>query len=159
MERERIEEWGREVLALAARNVADGHGGPFAALVFRGEEVISRAVNRVFTINDPTAHAEVMAIREACRILGDFSLAGCSIISSCEPCPMCLSAIYWARLDKVYYVAGKEDAARAGFDDALIYRELALQPENRQLPSSRLDLPDAFKPFDDWLNKPDKVDY
>jgi guanine deaminase len=115
--------------------MAQGHGGPFGAVVVRGDQVLAEAFNQVTGSHDPTAHAEVGAIRAACRTLGTFSLAGCEIYSSCEPCPMCLSAIYWARLDRLYFAATRSDAAEIGFDDAFLYTELTLDATQRQLPS------------------------
>src|SRR5277367_4173438 len=115
----------RRAIALATENVLPGRGGPFAALVVRDGVVIAEAANSVTTTNDPTAHGEINAIRKACATLGTFTLAGCEIYSSCEPCPMCLAAIYWARLDAIYYGSGQQDAARAGFDDAFLYKEIA----------------------------------
>jgi guanine deaminase len=122
-------------IELAGIGMAQGHGGPFGALVVRGDEVLAEGCNQVTGSHDPTAHAEVCAIRTACKALGSFSLNGCEIYSSCEPCPMCLSAIYWARLDRLYYAATRTDAAEIGFDDAFLYTEIGLEPVNRRLPS------------------------
>ncbi len=123
-----------EAIALARDNLRSGRGGPFAALVVRGGEVIARAANLVTARADPTAHAEVLAIREACRRLGSHSLAGCDLYATGEPCPMCLGAIYWARLDRVFYSASRHDAADAGFDDRHIYEEIAVPPAERRIP-------------------------
>ena len=125
----------QRAIELAAIGMAQGHGGPFGALVVRGEEVLAEGFNQVTGSHDPTAHAEVGAIRAACKALGTFSLSGCEIYSSCEPCPMCLSAIYWARLDRLYFAATRIDAAEIGFDDAFLYTEIALEPAERRLPS------------------------
>lgn len=123
-----------QAVELAKKNVASGKGGPFAALVVKGGEVIAVATNSVIGDNDPTAHAEVNAIRMACRELGTFQLKGCVIYTSCEPCPMCFGAIYWARPDAVYYASTKEDAASVDFDDSFIYRELELSENVRSIP-------------------------
>lgn len=148
----------RRAIALSVENVAAG-GGPFGAVVARGGEIVAEGVNRVTTLHDPTAHAEVQAIRAAAVSLGTFDLSGCTIYSSCEPCPMCLSAIYWARLDRLVYAGTKEDAARAGFDDAFIYRELALPPSGRRLRSSEQLNDEAVAAFEAWRKKTDKVEY
>src|SRR5574344_2649756 len=125
-------------IQMATDNVANGNGGPFGAVVAKEGKIIARATNTVTTSNDPTAHAEVNAIREACRVLGTFDLSGCEIYSSCEPCPMCLSAIYWARIDKIYYSANCIDAAQAGFDDSFIYKEMTLNIDKRKIVEERL---------------------
>lgn len=128
-------EYLERAIELAGIGMAQGHGGPFGAVVVRGDQIVAEAFNQVTESHDPTAHAEVSAIRLACRALSTFSLAGCEIYSSCEPCPMCLSAIYWARLDRLYFAATREDAAEIGFDDAFLYAELALDSSKRRLPS------------------------
>jgi tRNA(Arg) A34 adenosine deaminase TadA len=128
-------EYLERAIELAGIGMAQGRGGPFGAVVVRGDQILAEAFNQVTGSHDPTAHAEVGAIRTACRALGTFSLAGCEIYSSCEPCPMCLSAIYWARLDRLYFAATRSDAAEIGFDDAFLYTELTLDPSERQLPS------------------------
>ena len=122
-------------IELANLGMSQGLGGPFGALVVRGDQILAEGFNQVTGSHDPTAHAEVGAIRAACVILGTHNLAGCEIYSSCEPCPMCLSAIYWARLDRLYYAATRADAAEIGFDDAFLYTELTLEPAQRRLPS------------------------
>lgn len=152
------EELLRHAIRLAVRNVAQG-GGPFGAVVACGGEIVAEGVNRVTATHDPTAHAEVRAIREAARKLGTFDLSGCTIYSSCEPCPMCLGAVYWARLDRLYYAATKDDAARAGFDDAFIYKELALAPGERSLPTETFPLPEAQDAFEAWMASDDKTVY
>ncbi|GAB4294535.1 MAG: nucleoside deaminase [Thiohalomonadaceae bacterium] len=148
----------REALALAAQSVRDG-GGPFGAVVVRDGVIIGRGSNRVTPDNDPTAHAEVVAIRAACRTLNSFSLEGCELYVNCEPCPMCLAAAYWARLERIYYAATRDDAAAGGFDDALIYREVCLLPEQRRLPLLRLLPEEAGDAFAAWAAKADRVDY
>ena len=148
----------RLAIGLSVKNVAEG-GGPFGAVVARNGEVVATGVNRVTSDHDPTAHAEVNAIRAAANKLGTFDLSGCEIYTSCEPCPMCLGAIYWARLDRMFYGNDKHDAAEIGFDDAFIYRELDLKPENRSLKSQRLLPEEAIKAFEDWKDKSDKIEY
>ena len=150
------EELMRKAIELSVRNVAEG-GGPFGAVIARNGEIIATGTNRVTPDHDPTAHAEVSAIRAACRKLGTFDLSGCEIYTSCEPCPMCLGAIYWAHLDRMYYGNDKHDAARIGFDDAFIYKELELNPEDRRLQAERLLPEEALKAFTDWENKTDKT--
>lgn len=148
----------QKAIELSVENVRNG-GGPFGAVIVKDGEIIATGVNRVTAQHDPTAHAEVSAIREACRHLGTFDLSGCEIYTSCEPCPMCLGAIYWARLDKMYYGNNKTDAARIGFDDSFIYDELALKPSERSLPSEVLLPEEAIKAFEAWTEKPDKQVY
>lgn len=147
-----------EAIGLAVANVREG-GGPFAALVVRGGEVIARGANRVVASRDPTAHAEIVAIREACRVLGTHQLEGCEVYASCEPCPMCLGAIYWARPDRLCYAATKADAAAAGFDDAFIYEEAARPAGERRLPTRRLEIAEARLPFEEWARSTAKVPY
>jgi guanine deaminase len=146
-------------LRLAEDNARGGRGGPFGAVVVKDGRIIAEGVNLVTGGNDPTAHAEVMAIREACRKLGTYDLAGCEIHASCEPCPMCLGAIYWARLDRLVFAATREDAARAGFDDALIYREIPLAPAERSLPTLHRAHPDGGRPFAAWAALPERREY
>ena len=131
------ERFMQEAIRVGLEGMRAGRGGPFGAVVVKGDEIVGRGSNQVTSTNDPTAHAEVVAIREACRTLGTFKLDGCDIYSSCEPCPMCLSAIYWARLDSLYFAASRGDAAEIGFDDAFLYTELTLDPSQRQLPSTQ----------------------
>jgi guanine deaminase len=152
-------EFLRRAIELARQNVLAGTGGPFAALIVRDGEVIAEAANSVTTTNDPTAHGEVNAIRKACAALGTFSLAGCEIYSSCEPCPMCLAAIYWARLDALYYGSSQLDAAKAGFDDAFLYEELRKTAVQRSIPCSQLLQQEAWEAFATWIALPTKVDY
>ena len=144
----------RKAIGLSVRNVAMG-GGPFGAVIARDGEIIATGVNRVTADHDPTAHAEVNAIRAAAEKLGTYDLSGCEIYTSCEPCPMCLGAIYWAHLDRMYYGNDKHDAAMAGFDDAFIYEELELKPEERRLSSRRLLPEEAIEAFDRWREKTD----
>lgn len=148
----------RRAIELAAANVAQG-GGPFAALVVKDGRVIAEGVNRVTLANDPTAHAEVEAIRAACAVLGTFQLTGCDLYASCEPCPMCLGAIYWARPERVFYAATAADAAQAGFDDAFIYRQLPVPPAERAIPMLNLLRDEAAAPFAAWSAKTDRADY
>lgn len=148
----------REAIRLSEDNVRND-GGPFGAVIARDGEIVGTGTNRVTRDCDPTAHAEVNAIRAAASRLGTFDLSGCEIYSSCEPCPMCLGAIYWAHLDRLYYGNDKHDAAGIGFDDAFIYRELDLKPEDRSLKSERLLSDEAAAAFREWAAKPDKVEY
>jgi guanine deaminase len=144
---------------MAVENVRIGRGGPFAALVVKKGDILSSGVNQVTSTKDPTAHAEVVAIREACRKLNDFQLAGCDLYTSCEPCPMCLGAIYWARLDRIFFAGTREAAAAAGFDDSLIYGQFELQPELRRIPMIPVACNGAQRPFAEWLCKPDRIAY
>jgi guanine deaminase len=144
---------------VALQGVESGAGGPFGAVIVRGDDVLSRAHNQVISTNDPTAHAEVGAIRAACAELHSFQLDGCDLYASCEPCPMCLGAIYWARPRAVFFSATRQDAAAAGFDDAFIYDELMLAPSARSLPMRRVVHPAAAGPFAAWAAKPDRVEY
>lgn len=145
-------------IELAMESVNTG-GGPFGAVIVRNGKVIATGVNRVTVCNDPTAHAEVNAIRDACIALGTFNLEGCVLYASCEPCPMCLGAIYWAHIDKVYYAAGKNDAADAGFDDSFIYKELELPQEKRSKAMELLTVDMALAPFKLWVAKNNKTQY
>ena len=148
----------RKAIALAVENVENG-GGPFGAVIVKNGEVVATGVNRVTPNNDPTAHAEVCAIRAACTKLDTFDLSGCVIYSSCEPCPMCLAAIYWAHIDKIYYGANQFDAANIDFDDSFIYDQLSLAPELRSIPSHRMLGDEAIATFDKWREKEDKIEY
>lgn len=144
---------------LAMRNVETGAGGPFGAVVVKNGELLAAAANSVTSTNDPTAHAEVVAIRKACQALGSFRLDGCEIYTSCEPCPMCLGAMYWARPAAVYYANTRVQAAEAGFDDAFIYDEVPFPPEQRSLKMSRLSSPKAQEHFDAWIVSRIQVKY
>jgi len=148
----------QKAIKLSVENMKRG-GGPFGAVVTKNGKVISTGVNLVTKNNDPTAHAEVNAIRKAARKLGTFDLSGCEIYTSCEPCPMCLSAIYWAHLEKIYYGNSKTDAKNIGFDDSFIYDELKLKPADRKIAMIRLLPEEAIRAFEDWTNKEDKVKY
>ena len=148
----------QRAIQLAADNVLHG-GGPFGAVIAREGEIVAEGVNRVTASCDPTAHAEVQAIRAAGSALGTYDLTGCSIYASCEPCPMCLGAIYWARLSHLYFAAGQRDTAAAGFDDAAIYREFALAPSLRRLPSQVLLPAEGLRPFRLWAAQADKTPY
>ena len=149
----------RRAIALATENVASGRGGPFAALIVRQNEVIAEGVNMVTATNDPTAHGEITAMRAACQALGTFSLAGCELYTSCEPCPMCLAASHWARLDAVFYGSSAEDAAKAGFDDAYLYEEFRKDPADRSLPAIQALRDEAWASFAAWIASPNKIKY
>ncbi|MGA2115581.1 MAG: nucleoside deaminase [Bryobacteraceae bacterium] len=148
----------KQAIELAIASVGRG-GGPFGALVAKNGAVVATGVNQVISANDPTAHAEVVVIREACRVLGSFQLSGCDLYSSCEPCPMCLGAIYWARPARVFFAATHEQASQAGFDDTFIYRQIELPAASRTIPMFRVQEPDAGAPFAAWLRKTDRADY
>ncbi len=149
----------REAIRVARVRMLEGRAGPFGAAIVRDGVIVARGWNAVTASLDPTAHAEIVAIRRACRKLGAFSLAGCVLYSSCEPCPMCLAATYWARIDRLVHAASRDDAARAGFDDEFIYEQVPLPPAERSLPTSQLLRPEAVAVFDAWLAKPDRVPY
>jgi Cytosine/adenosine deaminases len=149
----------KEAITLSLNNIKENHGGPFAALIVRGETIISRGTNLVTSVNDPTAHAEIVAIRNACSSLGTFILDGCEIYTSCEPCPMCLGAIYWARLERIYYANSRADAAKIGFDDKLIYQEIPLPISQRKIPAIRLMEVEALVAFQEWERKESKTRY
>ena len=152
-------EFMQRAISLAIENVRSGRGGPFGAVVVKGGTIIAEGANSVTSTNDPTAHAEMTAIRAACRVLGDFQLAGCDIYTSCEPCPMCLGAIYWARPAHVYFACTAGDAAAAGFDDSFIYQQLWLPPDQRKIPMSPLMREEALAAFHAWREKTDKIPY
>ncbi|MDQ3049997.1 MAG: nucleoside deaminase [Bacteroidota bacterium] len=149
----------KTAIDLSFMGSAHGHGGPFGALVVKDGKIIGKGFNRVLSSNDPTAHAEIVAIREACNNLGSFQLTGCEIYSSCEPCPMCLGAIYWARPDVVFFASTRQDAAGAGFDDAFIYDEIVLPYGERSIPMNYVPLPEALEAFEKWKVNPDKTLY
>ena len=148
-----------KAIALATDNVTSGRGGPFGAVIVRDGEIVATGANLVTATNDPTAHAEVVAIRNACAALGDFSLAGCEIYTSCEPCPMCLAAIYWARCEAIYYGNSAADAANAGFDDAFLYEEMKRPLEERKIPAVTLLPEEAISSFDAWRERAGRIDY
>ncbi len=154
----RNEDFMRQAIELAVENIKNG-GGPFGAVIVKDGAVVATGANRVTANNDPTAHAEVCAIRAACTKLGTFDLSGCVIYTSCEPCPMCLGAIYWAHIDKIYYGANQLDAANVDFDDSFIYRELELTPDKRNKPVENILHDEAQAPFRAWQEKEDKIRY
>jgi tRNA(Arg) A34 adenosine deaminase TadA len=149
----------RRAIELSIENVRSGRGGPFAAVVVRDGKIIAEGTNRVTSTNDPTAHAEVVAIREACKALGTFQLIACDFYTSCEPCPMCLGAIYWARPARIFYAGTAHDAASAGFDDSFIYKELLLPHNQRTIPMTQMLREEALASFRAWMEKPDKTPY
>ena len=153
------QEFMQQAIALAVENVTSGRGGPFGAVIVKDGKVIATGVNQVTAMNDSTAHAEMTAIRNACKALGAFQLEGCDIYSSCEPCPMCLAAIYWARCRTIYYGCTAADAAKAGFDDAYLYEELKKPLGERALPVVNLCRDEAEKAFAAWKKSPMKVEY
>ena len=152
-------EFMREAIRLAREEMRRNAGGPFGAVIVRRGKIIACGWNRVTSANDPTAHAEVTAIREACRKLKTFRLDDCELYTSCEPCPMCLSAIYWAHIGKIFYAGTRRDAAAAGFDDDFLYREVARPVSRRKIPTKQLSRVEALKVFAEWKRKPDKIHY
>ena len=148
-----------EAIAAALKGLQDNEGGPFGCVIVKDGKIVGRGNNKVTSTNDPTAHGEVMAIRDACRNLGTFQLDGCELYTTCEPCPMCFGAIYWARLDKVYYGSTQVDAADVGFDDQFIYDEIPLPYEERRIPFIQEFREIALEPFQEWAKKQDKIDY
>jgi tRNA(Arg) A34 adenosine deaminase TadA len=146
-------------IRLARQNVKSGKGGPFGAVIVKDGQVIASAMNEVIADDDPTAHAEVVAIRRACKDLGTYQLQGCDIYSSCEPCPMCLGAIYWARPEKVYFAANRKDAAGSGFDDDFIYEEISIEPEMRKIPFVNVMRDKAIEAFKEWDESGLKINY
>lgn len=149
----------QRAMALAIDNVNSGRGGPFGVVIVKDGRVIATGTNRVTSTNDPTAHAEIVAIREACLALGDFQLTGCDIYTSCEPCPMCFGAIYWARPARVFFAATAQDASAAGFDDSFIYEELRHPLSQRKIPTEQMMREEALAAFDAWRKKPDRTNY
>ncbi len=149
----------RRAIALSVEKMQSGSGGPFGAVIARGGEVVAEGWNQVTSSCDPTAHAEVVAIRRACQALGSFELRDCEIFTSCEPCPMCLGAIYWARIGRIWFANDRSDAAAIGFDDDFLYREIPRPLAERSLPTQRLLAAEARAAFDAWAGKPDKVAY
>ncbi|MGI6418688.1 MAG: nucleoside deaminase [Thermoguttaceae bacterium] len=152
-------EFLREAIRLSIEKMQAGEGGPFGALVVRGGRVVGRGWNQVTSTNDPTAHAEIVAIRAACSALGTFQLSGCTLYTSCEPCPMCLAATYWARIERIVFAAGRQDAADAGFDDSLLYDEVTRSPADRSLPAEQCLREEAMAAFRAWRLKGDRVEY
>ena len=145
-------------IELSIESVKSG-GGPFGSVIIKNNEIISEGMNRVTKNNDPTAHGEIVAIRNACKNLNDFSLKGCELYTSCEPCPMCLSAIYWSRIDKIYYANTRDDAKKIDFDDSLIYSELVKKIKERKIPTTQLMRDEALQGFKLWKNTENKVKY
>ncbi len=156
---EEKENFMREAIKISIDSMRAGNGGPFGAVIVKDGKIIARGFNKVTSSNDPTAHAEVVAIREACNVLGSFQLTGCEIYTSCEPCPMCLGAIYWARPDKMYFANTKTDAAAIGFDDQFIYEEIALPISGRHLCTEQLLNQEALEAFKEWEKKTNKIEY
>jgi guanine deaminase len=146
-------------IQLSIEGVQSGRGGPFGAVIVSADKIIAEAANQVTSTNDPTAHAEVLAIRKACQVLGCFELKNCELYTSCEPCPMCLGAIYWARLSRIYFANTAEDAAKIGFDDSFIYEELKQPYARRRIPAVQIMREEALAGFRAWANKPDKTSY
>jgi len=146
-------------IALSREHMERGEGGPFGAVIARGDEVLAEGWNQVTSTNDPTAHAEVVAIRRACRAAQNFSLEGATLYASCEPCPMCLASAYWARVSRIVYANTRQDAAAIGFDDAAIYDEIPKPPADRAIPTLQVVSPAAQAVFADWVKKPDRVAY
>ncbi|WP_083867464.1 nucleoside deaminase [Fulvivirga imtechensis] len=159
MDKKQQENIMREAIRLSIHNVESGNGGPFGAVVVKDGKIIAHGTNQVTATNDPTAHAEVVAIRKACEILGSFQLDGCEIYTSCEPCPMCLGAIYWARPDKIYYANTKEDAAAINFDDQFIYDEIERPISERKLFTQQMLRDEAIEAFKKWSESSDKIEY
>jgi guanine deaminase len=153
------EEFLRQAIELAVDNVKTGQGGPYGAIIVKNNQLLSASGNKVTSSLDPTAHAEILAIRMACLKLNDFQLKGCVLYTSCEPCPMCLGAIYWARLEKVYFACSRIEAAAANFDDSFIYDEISVPPPERSIAMLQLDLPIAKQPFHAWNEYCNKVPY
>jgi tRNA(Arg) A34 adenosine deaminase TadA len=149
----------QEAIRLSFETMRNNTGGPFGAIIVRDGQIIAKGFNQVVSTNDPTAHAEVVAIREACKTLNDFQLSGCDIYTSCEPCPMCMAAIYWARPDRVFYANTKTDAAYIGFDDQFIYDEINVPYDNRKIPFIQMMPEKAIEAFKEWMMKGDKVKY
>lgn len=149
----------KRAIQIAQKGMDENQGGPFGCVIVKNGAIIAEGNNRVTSLNDPTAHAEVVAIRKACEALGTFQLEGCDIYTSCEPCPMCLGAIYWSRPDRIFYAATRYDAADAGFDDSYIYEELKVPDRERKIPTENIGRDQAVKLFEAWKRKEDKTDY
>lgn len=155
----REEKFMKEAIALSHEGMVTNEGGPFGCVVVKNNEIVGRGNNKVISENDPTAHAEIVAIRDACKTLGTFQLSDCEIYSSCEPCPMCLGAIYWARPNIIYFANTREDAANIGFDDSMIYEEINLALEERKIRAENIGREEALKVFNKWAAKNDKTLY
>lgn len=149
----------KEAINLGLSRMREGHGGPFGCVIVKGNEIVGRGFNQVLSTKDPTAHAEVQAIRDACKNLSSFQLDDCTIYTSCEPCPMCLGAIYWARPKEIFFAATREDAALAGFDDQFLYDEIAKAHKLRRIPIAQILGTEGAIPFEEWRNKKDKTSY
>ncbi len=155
----REEKFMQEAIELSRQGITQNEGGPFGCVIVKDDVIVGRGNNKVTSTNDPTAHAEVVAIRDACKNLGSFQLEDCEVYTSCEPCPMCLGAIYWARPKVVYFANNREDAATIGFDDSMIYEEMSAGIDDRKIPIKCLGREDALKIFNEWANKTDKTVY
>jgi tRNA(Arg) A34 adenosine deaminase TadA len=155
----REEKFMMEAIALSKKGIENGEGGPFGCVIVKDDKIIGRGNNQVTSTNDPTAHAEVVAIRDACKNLGSFQLDGCEVYTTCEPCPMCLGAIYWARPKMIYYANNRRDAAEIGFDDSMIYDEFNADLEKRKIPIVSLGRHLAIKVFEEWKAKENKISY
>ena len=155
----REEKFMQEAIALSKKGIDNNHGGPFGCVIVKDDVIVGRGNNKVTSTNDPTAHAEVVAIRDACKYLDTFQLDGCEVYTSCEPCPMCLGAIYWARPKVIYFANNRQDAANIGFDDSMIYDEMTAKIEDRRIPILSLGREEALKVFKEWANKEDKTSY
>jgi tRNA(Arg) A34 adenosine deaminase TadA len=153
------DQWLQRAIALSQQHMQANAGGPFGAVIVRGDQLVAEGWNQVTSSVDPTAHAEVVAIRHACKALNNFSLAGCVLYTSCEPCPMCLAAAYWARVDRIVFAAGRADAAAIGFDDAFIYEQIPLPTDQRSVPMQQALRDDAVKVFQMWQQKTDRTPY
>ncbi|HAO03422.1 MAG: nucleoside deaminase [Chitinophagaceae bacterium] len=153
------EKFMQEAIALSQKGVQNDEGGPFGCIIVKDDKIVGRGNNKVTSTNDPTAHAEVVAIRDACKNLGTFQLDECEVYTSCEPCPMCLGAIYWARPKVIYYANNRQDAAEIGFDDSMIYDEISADIKHRKIPIIPLLRKEAIKIFTEWKNKEDKTAY
>ena len=149
----------QEAIALSKQGIENNEGGPFGCVIVKGDKIVGRGNNRVTSTNDPTAHAEVVAIRDACKNLETYQLEGCEVYTTCEPCPMCLGAIYWARPKVIYYANNREDAAAIGFDDSMIYEEFGIDLQQRRIPIVPLGREQAIKVFEEWKTKEDKTSY
>ncbi len=156
---EKHEKFLKQAIEMAKHNVNDGFGGPFGALVVKDVEVVGKGVNLVTSSNDPTAHAEIVAIRDACKNLDSFQLDDCILYASCEPCPMCLGAIYWARPKMLIFAAGHNDAAKAGFDDSFIYEEIKAPYDKRKIKTVKIQPDNYFSPFEEWIENENKIKY
>jgi tRNA(Arg) A34 adenosine deaminase TadA len=154
-----IKKFMEEAIRLSSKNIKHEHGGPFGAVIVKNGKIISKAANKVILKNDPTAHAEIEAIRSASKKLNSYNLKGCEIYSNCEPCPMCLSAIYWARMDRIYYANTRKDAAKISFDDDYIYNEFSLSKIKREIPMVQHSRNEAIKIFKAWIEKTEKIRY